>query len=131
MIVAVDDEAVFRCQHASANTIEWKINGTSLGDFHPPNITQTIFSSGSSTHTLSIQALASYNQTSVQCVAFLDTTMRRSEESSPVLLLIQGLSPLRADVMRIITFLCVHCRTTFINQKSQDSKFQPYVGASF
>ena len=92
VIVAVGDEAVFRCQHAHANAIEWNINGTSLGDFHPLNITQMIPLSSSETYTLSIQALASYNQTSVECVAFLDTTRLQREESSSVLLFIQGLT---------------------------------------
>lgn len=91
MIVAVGDEAIFRCQHAGAYRIEWNINGTSLRDFHPLNITQVTPSSRSAVHTLSIQALISYNQTSVECVAFLDATIQRQEGSSPVLLLVQGL----------------------------------------
>ena len=90
VIVAVGDEAIFRCQHTDANLIEWDINGTSLSDFHPLNITQTIPASNTAVHMLSIQALTSYNQTSVECVAFLDEAMQRREESSSVLLLVQG-----------------------------------------
>ena len=96
MTVAVGDEAIFRCRHPDANVIDWNINGQSLGNFHPPNVTKnTVSSPGGFIHTLSILALEHYNGTIVECVAitFLDKLRinQRREPTSSVVLLIQGM----------------------------------------
>lgn len=93
--VAVGAAAIFRCRHASAHTIDWNINGRSLGSFIPPNVTQNILSSpGGFIHTLSILALEHYNETRVECVAitFLDETRinQRRQATPSVVLLVQG-----------------------------------------
>lgn len=88
-------EATFRCQHVSADVIDWKVNGRSLENYIPPNVTKHSFSSpGGFIHTLSILALEDYNGTNVECVAitFLDELRinQQRQETSPVVLLIQG-----------------------------------------
>ena len=94
--VAAGAEAIFRCRHDGAHVIDWNINGRSLGNFIPPNVTQnTLSSPGGFIHTLSILALEHYNESVIECVAitFLDEMRinQRRQETSSVVLLIQGL----------------------------------------
>lgn len=93
--VPIGAEATFRCQHDDAQVIDWNINGRSLGNYIPPNVTQNTLSSPEGfVHTLSILALEHYNETYVECVAitFLDEMRinQRRQETSSVVLLIQG-----------------------------------------
>lgn len=93
--VAVGAAAIFRCRHDGAHTIDWNINGRSLGNFNPPNVTQKTLSSPEGfIHTLSILALEHYNESTVECVAimFLDEMRinQRRQRTPSVVLLIQG-----------------------------------------
>lgn len=83
--ITVNTVAVFQCQHPNAHGINWKINGSILQDlpegFSTDRSDDRVFS-------LNIEALAKYNQTVIQCVAFfLDSP---SEESEQSLMMIQG-----------------------------------------
>lgn len=85
--VTVDTVAVFQCQHPTAHSINWKINGSILRDlpegFSTDRSDDRVFS-------LNIEALAEYNSTVIQCAAFfLDSP---SEESEQSLMMIQGIS---------------------------------------
>ena len=111
--VTVGQERRFQCQHSTADTITWRVNGTRLSDNHPLNIvTHTeMSSSGSSNnlssmavnivHILTIQGAQVYNETTIQCEAvFFDSSP--SELSPEVVSLVQG-------IMALITiwFVCL------------------------
>ena len=82
--------AKFWCQHSTADSIGWRINGTSLGSFHPKNVsTEGLTTPNGLSHALIISAVAAYNETLVECVAiFFDGSAPRVTPS--VTLLIQG-----------------------------------------
>ena len=62
--------AEFLCKHSTADSIGWRINGTSLGSFHPKNVsTKGDTSHIGLSHVLSIGAVSAYNGTLVECVA--------------------------------------------------------------
>ena len=96
-IVAVGSEAIFRCSHSNAHLIEWRLNGTLLGEYHPPFVVkeESFSSSANRSSRLIIQAETMYNETIIQCgaVTFLDEARvnQHRENTSPVTLLIQGL----------------------------------------
>ena len=97
-IAAVGSEAVFSCSHYNAHLIEWRLNGTLLGDYHPPFVIkeESFSSSENRSSRLIIQAEMMYNETVIQCgaVTFVDEARANwhRENTSPVTLLIQGLS---------------------------------------
>ena len=93
--VTYEEVAEFRCQHSSSATIEWYINGTSLRTHHPPNVVRsTVHFSGATVHKLSIQASLSYNETLIQCTAYVFLDQSRvphaTQQTPPATLLIQG-----------------------------------------
>ena len=67
----VGEEAVFRCRHPTADIIGWRVNGSSVGQNHPTDITPgtTRDDDGNLVNTLTIIARPEYNGTEVQCVA--------------------------------------------------------------
>lgn len=80
--VAVGERASFQCNHSSSDyTIAWRVNETSLSVLNLKTITSRgIPLSGSGyVYELTIQALAVYNQTSIECVVYFS-----SSGSSPV-----------------------------------------------
>ena len=83
--MTIGEEAVFRCEHRSADAIFWRINGTSLSslpdlsdDFIDETITQ-----------LTVTSLAKYNNTLIQCVALFDSDNSQPETTAPAILKIQ------------------------------------------
>ena len=65
-------EAVFRCQHQSADVISWRVNGSSVRQF-PDITTGSINENGAIVYTLTIPARSEYNGTEVVCLAlFID-----------------------------------------------------------
>jgi hypothetical protein len=84
--VTVDTVAVFQCQHPTAHGVNWKINGSILQilpeGFSTDRSDDGVFS-------LNIEALAKYNQTVIQCVAFFANSP--SEESEQSIMMIQGI----------------------------------------
>ena len=91
-------ERKFQCQHSSADTVVWRLNGTRLAEYYPPNVT-TLARSPESTenstvttfvHTLTIEAVRLYNQTIVQCEAIYFSQPHLNEISPPALSLLQG-----------------------------------------
>lgn len=90
-IVAVETDAVFTCRHISTDRISWIINGTtSLDESCLPNITtssDSLSTDGDVIHSLSIRGLATYNETYVQCAAYIQV---QPDRTIPALLLIQG-----------------------------------------
>ena len=83
--VTVDTVAVFQCQHPTAHSIDWKINGSFLQDF-PDGFS---IDRSDDVFSLNVEAFAEYNQTVIQCVAFF--TNSPSEESEQSLMMIQGI----------------------------------------
>ena len=85
--VTVDTVAVFQCQHPTAHVINWKINGSILQGL--PEGFSAGRSDDGALFSLNIKALAEYNQTVIQCVAFFADSP--SEESEQSLMMIQGI----------------------------------------
>ena len=88
-MVGAGVEAVFRCQDPTAHVIVWRVNGSTVGQRPPPNITTaaTQDGSGSLVNTLTILALLEYNGTEVECEAITDSLTKRTPL---VTILIQG-----------------------------------------
>ena len=84
--VTVDTVAVFQCQHSTAHSINWKINGSILQDLPEGFSTDR---SGDRVFSLNIEAFAEYNSTVIQCAAFF--TGSPSEDSERSLMMIQGI----------------------------------------
>ena len=87
----VGTKAEFRCQHSTADSIDWRINGTSLGSFHPVNIsTKGVTTNSGLFHALNIIAVPAYNETLVECVAIFFDGLAPMMTPSAVLI-IQGM----------------------------------------
>ena len=91
--MAIGEEAEFRCRHPTADYIGWTVNGTSLSNFTPGNVSTKSLSipDGVSArrYVLIVGAVPTYNGTIVICVAVF-TNHCPSQESDPAVLLIQG-----------------------------------------
>lgn len=90
--VTIGEQALFYCNHSTTQDIAWRINDTSLSVLNLPTITTRRIrlqdSPGDSfVHELAIQALMEYNQTSVQCLAYIGSSPEYSPEAT---VLIQG-----------------------------------------
>ena len=87
--VTVGQHAAFRCNHSSSNQIGWMVNDTTLIALGNTDVTTSSVPvpDGSYLHQLMIWARREYNQTRIQCLAFVGG----SEVISPhAMLLIQG-----------------------------------------
>ena len=74
--------AEFRCQHTTAYSITWTINGTSTKQLQAPDIvTSSRSENGATVQILSIPALQVYNNTNVVCIAVFLNPL--TSESSP------------------------------------------------
>ena len=83
--VTLDAVAVFKCQHQTAHSVNWKINRSILTDLpHGVSTFRTI----DGVYTLNISALSNYNQTMIECVAFFANSP--SETSSAAIMMVQG-----------------------------------------
>ena len=85
--VPVGSEAVFRCQHSTANNIDWIVNGSFVGRSPPPDITLGIITEGDNpVDTLTIVARHDYNGTTIVCVAvFRDGSPDETSQPAAVL----------------------------------------------
>ena len=63
---------MFRCRHPNADLLAWRVNGSSVGQNPPPDITPGTQrdDDGGLVYTLYIIARPEYNGTEVVCVAF-------------------------------------------------------------
>ena len=63
LVVGAGAEAVFRCQDPTAHYIGWRVNGSTVGQNPPPNITPSTTRDENDTlvNTLTILALPEYN----------------------------------------------------------------------
>lgn len=92
--MTLGEPAVFYCNHSATQDIAWRVNDTSLSILNLSTITTRRIKPQDSgrdgfIHELTIQTLAEYNLTSVQCLAYIpespaDLSMPRAT------LLIQG-----------------------------------------
>ena len=79
-------EAVFRCQHQTADIIRSRVNDTLVGRNTPPDIRQTsTFDEGDVVGTLTVMGRPEYNGTMVVCVAKL-INERSDEQTEPAML---------------------------------------------
>ena len=86
LLIGSEREAVFRCQHQSADTIGWRVNGSPTRLF-PDIRASAIAENGAIVYTLSIPARSEYDGTEVECVAlFTDGSL--TEIPPPVILTI-------------------------------------------
>ena len=89
-VVAIETEAIFTCRHISTDRISWIVNGTtSLDESCLPNITTWSDSNldVGVIHSLTINGLATYNGTYIQCAAYVQV---QPDRTIPAVLLIQG-----------------------------------------
>ena len=84
--MTIGEEAVFRCEHRSADATFWRINGTTLSSrtelynyFNDDTVSQLI-----------VTALTKYNNTLIQCVAVFVSDNNQPETTAPAILKIQG-----------------------------------------
>ena len=86
--VATGAEAVFRCRHSTADIIRWRVNGSLVGWYPPPDITPdtTRDDNGNLVDLLTITAQPQYSGTEVVCVARFDDG-RPEELSQPAILI--------------------------------------------
>ena len=102
--MAVEQEtATFHCQYSSSGGINWRVNGTPLNKLDSANI--SITNGGT---TITFPTLLVFHQTTVVCVAFFDTSP--PQFTSPVMLLVQGLSPAcMVAIQLLIQFRMCNC----------------------
>ena len=84
-------DAEFLCEDP-AGTIDWKLNGTYLGNIDSSDGSIRREGRGSTTEALVVRAMAKYNNTDIHCVIFYtngDGTVT-VEQSEPAKLIIQG-----------------------------------------
>ena len=81
--MTIGEEAVFRCEHPSADAIFWRINGTALSGRPELSDDFNDVINGQLTFT----ALTKYNNTLIQCVAVLGISQPVTD---PAILKIQG-----------------------------------------
>ena len=86
--MAIGAEAVFRCQHSTADIIGWSVNGSLVGRRPPPDISLGLVDdiNGNLVDTLTISARPEYNGTEVVCVARFDNGSP-DEQTKPAILL--------------------------------------------
>ena len=86
--MAVGAEAEFRCRHPTASFIDWRVNGSLVGQDPPreiiPGTTRDV--NGNLVNTLTITARPEYNGTEVVCVAFF-VDGSPDEQTEPAMLL--------------------------------------------
>ena len=85
--MAVGDQAVFRCQHSTADNIRWRVNSYFVGRNHPEDIVPGIDQDSNNilVDTLTIRVREEYNGTEVVCVAQFDNGTP-DEETQPAIL---------------------------------------------
>ena len=81
--VSIGEDAVFRCQHDSADTIRWRVNGVLVSRSSPP--TGVHEDADGLVDTLTITGSLEYNGTEVVCVAQFDSGSP-DQESTPAYL---------------------------------------------
>ena len=88
-----EQRALFRCTHATADIIGWRVNDTSVRNL-PDSVareTLAVFN-GTLTSNLTIETYLRFNKTQVDCVAlFFHPTSGTTESSPTVTLRIQGI----------------------------------------
>ena len=82
--MTIGEEAVFMCEHRSADAIFWRINGTSLSS--RTDLNDDFNGIGQ----LTVTALTMYNNTLIQCVALFHSDNSQLETTAPAMLKIQG-----------------------------------------
>ena len=85
-------QAVFKCRHPTANFIDWRVNGTSVGQSPPTDITPGTIrdDDGNLVNTLTIIARPEYNGTEVECVAVFSGGSPDEATPSVTLTIIDG-----------------------------------------
>ena len=86
-----EQRALFRCTHATADTLAWRVNDTSVRNL-PNSVAHEMLAllNGSLTSNITIETYLRYDDTQVDCVAlFFDLTIA-TELSPTVTLRIQG-----------------------------------------
>lgn len=98
--VTMDTEAVFQCKHPTADSTNWKINGTILRVL-PEGVHLGRDSTG--VHNLAIMAHPEYNSTMIECVVFFSGSP--AEETAPAVMMIQGIP---AGYMSTVKQFCAY-----------------------
>lgn len=87
-----DGKVTFQCQPRNADSVTWRLNGSFLSQLNPvtvPGILANMVPNGTDfLYTLCIPATAEYNNTVVECVAFIHG--QSSSFSDRVELRVQG-----------------------------------------
>ena len=89
--VSVGDTATFRCRHASADVIRWRVDRVFVSANPSTDITpDTVREGNHIVHTLTIAARREYDGTVVECVARFDDHSP-DEQTAPAILHILGM----------------------------------------
>ena len=91
-VVAVGQQAVFRCQNLDTDVIAWRVNESQelITVNNQPEDSGIMVAVDGTLNTLTIVAQSNYNETIVVCVAVFINNQMLNEETSPVNLTIQG-----------------------------------------
>jgi hypothetical protein len=89
--VTSEQRTLFRCTHATADSIAWRVNNTSVRNL-PNSVAYetTATSNGTLTSNLTIKTYLRYDETQVDCAAFFFDPTSAMELSPTVTLRIQG-----------------------------------------
>ena len=89
--VTSEQSALFRCTHATADTLAWRVNNTSVRNL-PDSVVHEALAvlNGTLTSNLTIETNLKYNDTQVDCVALFFDPTTATELSPTVTLRIQG-----------------------------------------
>ena len=89
--VTSEQSALFRCTHATADTLAWRVNSTSLRNLPDFVANETLTAlNGMLTSNLTIETNLRYNDTQVDCIALFFDPPIATELSPTVTLRIQG-----------------------------------------
>ena len=91
--VTSEQSALFRCTHATADTLAWRVNSTSVRNL-PISVaheTLAVLNGNILTSNLTIETYLRYDDTQVDCVALFFDTTTATELSPTVILRIQGI----------------------------------------
>ena len=93
--VPAGSEAIFRCQHSTANTIRWRVNNSTIGRNSPTDITSDTEhdEEGNPVDTLTIVARPEYNGAIIVCVAEFNDGTPEETSQPPAMLLVQSKRP--------------------------------------
>lgn len=117
--VSIGDTATFRCRHASADVIRWRVDHVFVSANPSTDITpDTVREGNHIVHTLTIVARQEYDGTEVECVARFDDHSP-DEQTSPAILHILGM----INAYRNYVYTCMYMYPCCVQQQYINGTF--------